>query len=97
MEYAAMGALDQYIETIEDIITVAHREAILQQICAGMEALADARLIHRDLALRNILVFAFSADDVSKTSVKVYLSLCAHCRCQCRGWGSSPRLKPLRT
>jgi serine/threonine protein kinase len=71
MEYAPMGALDQYIEDVEDTITVAHREAMLLQVCSGMEALADAHLIHRDLALRNILVFGYSADDVSKTSVKV--------------------------
>lgn len=44
---------------------------MLQQICSGMEALAAAGLIHRDLALRNVLVFGYDARDVSLTSVKV--------------------------
>lgn len=44
---------------------------ILQQVAAGMEALADKQLIHRDLALRNVLVFALNVDDAAVTSVKV--------------------------
>lgn len=70
-ELAPRGALDALLEEIEDSITPAHHVAILQQVCAGMEALANANLIHRDLALRNVLVFDYVADDVAKTSVKV--------------------------
>eukprot|EP00729_Bicosta_minor_P000512 gene512-15033_t len=36
-----------------------------------MQALAATGLIHRDLATRNILVFVFELDDVTKTVVKV--------------------------
>lgn len=91
MEYAPLGALSNLIEDIEDTITVAHRETMLQQICAGMEALAEAKLIHRDLALRNVLVFGYSDHDISKTSVKV--SICLVCGSRTRGtlhyWGDT--------
>ena len=40
---------------------------IVQQICLGMEALSNHRLIHKDLAARNCLV-------ASDLSVKVSLS-----------------------
>ena len=44
---------------------------MLQQTVAGMQALAAEGLIHRDLAIRNLLVFGFDAEDVKKTLVKV--------------------------
>ena len=44
---------------------------MLQQICAGMEALAEEGIVHRDLALRNVLLFVFDAADVGSLSVKV--------------------------
>ena len=45
--------------------------AMLRQICSGMEALAAEGIVHRDLALRNVLLFGFDADDVEKVVVKV--------------------------
>ena len=36
-----------------------------------MEALTDQKLIHRDLALRNVLVFSLNVADCAATSVKV--------------------------
>ena len=57
VEFAALGELHAKLEEIEDTITSAHRLAMLEQICARMEALAAGGLIHRDLALRNVLVF----------------------------------------
>jgi hypothetical protein len=44
---------------------------MLQQTVAGMQALASEGLFHRDLAIRNLLVFGFDPEDVSKTLVKV--------------------------
>ena len=52
-------------------IPVPTKLVILQQIVSGMEALTDQKLIHRDLALRNVLVFALDVDGVASTSVKV--------------------------
>lgn len=71
LEYATMGSLLDKMEEIEDSITLGHQIVMLQQIASGMEALASAALIHRDLALRNILLFNYDESDVSKTSVKV--------------------------
>ena len=59
------------LEDIEATLAPAHQLAIAQQICSGMEVLASHSLIHRDLALRNILLFAYDARNVSVTSVKV--------------------------
>jgi serine/threonine protein kinase len=71
MERAPMGSLDTRLDEFEETITPQHRLAMLQQVCAGMEALAEIKLIHRDLALRNILVFGYNPVDVTATSVKV--------------------------
>ena len=62
VEYAKLGSLDKVLEEHEDAMTPAHRLAMLQQMCAGMEALAETKLIHRDLALRNVLVFRYGRD-----------------------------------
>ena len=69
MEFAALGDMKIYLEEIEDSITVGHKIAILQQLCSGMEAVSAAGLIHRDLALRNVLVLLLSS-----------LCCCAHLR-----------------
>jgi serine/threonine protein kinase len=71
MELAPMGSLNQALESIEDAITPGHRVAMLQQVCSAMETLVTYKLIHRDLALRNVLLFGYDSADVSKTSVKV--------------------------
>ena len=41
------------------------------KVAAGMQALAVAKLIHRDLASRNALVFVWSVDDPTAVLVKV--------------------------
>ena len=41
------------------------------QICEGMQVIADEKLVHRDLALRNILVFGFSEQDPAQVNVKI--------------------------
>ena len=44
---------------------------VLRQVCEGMAALAIERLVHRDLALRNVLVFAYDRTNPRATLVKV--------------------------
>ena len=70
-EFAPMGSLDKAIEDVEDEITLQHKVAIMMQVASGMEALAGQKLIHRDLAMRNVLVFGLDMADVTATSVKV--------------------------
>ena len=76
MELAPRGSLDALMEDLadqgmEEALTAAHKLAMVQQICSGMEALEAEGILHRDLAARNVLVFGFDADDVSATSVKL--------------------------
>ena len=73
-EFAPLGDLESYIEDLDEdgvAISFEHKCAMLRQVSAGMQAVAGAGLIHRDVACRNILVFAFEAGDAAKTVVKV--------------------------
>jgi serine/threonine protein kinase len=49
MELAPMGSLDKRLEEFQETITPQHHLAMLQQVCAGMKALDEIKLIHRDL------------------------------------------------
>ena len=69
--FAPMGDLHTLLATIEDTITEAHQLTMAQQVCSGMEALSAKGLVHRDLASRNVLVFAYDEADPTITSVKV--------------------------
>ena len=69
-ELAVHGSLDLFLRAREDEVTLGHKISIVEQIAAGMEALANAGLTHCDLALRSVLVFAFDAAGGS-TRVKV--------------------------
>ena len=73
-EFAPRGDLHTVVLNMVDAtrsIPVPIKLAILQQITSGMEALAGQKLIHRDLALRNVLVFALDVNDIAATSVKI--------------------------
>ena len=73
-EFAAMGALDALVSDLEDdgaSIPFKHKVVVLTQVVSGMKALVDAGVIHRDLATRNVLVFGYDAEDITKTAVKV--------------------------
>eukprot|EP00041_Stephanoeca_diplocostata_P033490 m.1108009 g.1108009 ORF g.1108009 m.1108009 type:complete len:710 (-) comp24351_c0_seq3:2151-4280(-) len=70
-EFASMGSVKDALTNIALQLTPAHDLAMLQQICSGMEMLASEHLVHRDLALRNVLLFAFDRENVGVTSVKV--------------------------
>ena len=84
-EFAPMGSLADAMERIESQMTPAHQMAILQQIGSAMQALSEEKMVHRDLALRNVLLFSFIAADVTKTLVKVRL----------RHWHTNTSLPPL--
>jgi TPR repeat protein len=73
-ELAPEGSLSALMERLEDegtVIPPRHKHAMLQQVVSGLGALADAKVIHRDVAARNVLVFAFDPNDVARTLVKV--------------------------
>ena len=74
-EFAEFGSLvPGAFDLLEDRgwpVTPGHALAIMQQVCSGMEALASAGVVHRDLAGRNVLLFAFDPADAARTSAKV--------------------------
>lgn len=70
-ELAPHGSLDHFLEAHEGQVTLPHKLKMLEQICAGMIAIVTLKLIHRDLATRNILVFAFDANNPAATRVKI--------------------------
>lgn len=70
-EFAPMGSISDAMPRIEGDLSAAHELAITLQISSGMEMLSSEGLVHRDLALRNVLLFGFDKYDVSLTSVKV--------------------------
>lgn len=76
MEFAALGDVGSLIVTLDadeegTVIPFPHKLCMMQQVSSAMAALVAERLFHRDLAIRNILVFGFNIGDVSKTLVKV--------------------------
>lgn len=74
-EFAELGSVKDLMSRLESgsgqAVPSAHKLTILQQVVSGMTALTDAELIHRDLAIRNILVCGFDLEDVTRTLVKV--------------------------
>ena len=70
-ELAPLGSLADRMEEIQGQLTPGHVSAMRFQVCSGMEAIAAKGMVHGDLALRNLLLFVFDPEDVSKTSIKV--------------------------
>jgi serine/threonine protein kinase len=74
-ELAPMGSLSDLLERLDEEEGAAmppqHKIAVMQQVASGMSALAAEKMIHRDLAIRNVLVCAFDVADVNKTVCKV--------------------------
>ena len=61
-ELAPLGSLDRVLLKLEEDGTPATIDVQLEcamQVCDGMTHLAEMQIVHRDLALRNILAFQF--------------------------------------
>uniref|UniRef100_A0A061S910 Fibroblast growth factor receptor 1 n=1 Tax=Tetraselmis sp. GSL018 TaxID=582737 RepID=A0A061S910_9CHLO len=74
-EYAEHGDLKLVLGKLdEEEGRTACSRVLLQcamQVCEGMERITAEHLIHRNLALRNVLVFGFDADNPKAVRVKV--------------------------
>ena len=74
MEFAPQGSLDHVLNKAADDDTDVSKLVLMQvcmQVAEGMEHLHLYNIIHRDLALRNILVFLFDPHNWKRTLVKV--------------------------
>jgi len=63
LEYLEGGALDNYLES--NSISIKEKVALIKGICAGLQHLAKERVVHRDIAARNILLDAQKNPKVS--------------------------------
>lgn len=73
-ELASRGSLRDVINEYADDDVVIPASALLEialQVCTGMQNLCAQGFIHRDLAMRNVLVFSFHPKQPLKTIVKV--------------------------
>jgi serine/threonine protein kinase len=71
-EFAPSGSLDNVLEETEaEGTSSAVLVRMAMQVCEGMRQLVEEGLIHRDLALRNVLVFRFHPTDPKAVRVKV--------------------------
>lgn len=73
-ELAPKGSMAAVLERMEEgrqQLCFGVMMAVAHQICEGMEAVAAEGLIHRNLAIRNVLCFALDPADPALTDVKV--------------------------
>ena len=75
-EFAEFGSLSDVIGRMSDEgtlskLTMHHKIIMMAQICEGMKALSDAKVVHGDLAARNVLLFQYNPSCPGSTSVKV--------------------------
>ena len=89
-ELAVHGSLDLFLEAREAEVTLGHKTSMVEQIAAGMEALANAGLTHCDLATRNVLVFAFDAGSVRVKVTDFGLSVQRHYQTHAYGAEGAP-------
>ena len=69
MELAIKGSLDKYIRMKVNQILIEKMWHFSQQVARGMEYLHSKRIIHRDLACRNVLMI--NENQVSSKGVKL--------------------------
>jgi serine/threonine protein kinase len=73
-EFAELGSLDKVLTNLSEKREKASTEVLLRaalQVLEGMVWLRKEKILHRDLALRNLLVFSFDAQDPDKVLVKI--------------------------
>jgi serine/threonine protein kinase len=73
-EFAELGSLDKVLTNLSEKREKASTEVLLRaalQVLEGMVWLQKKKILHRDLALRNLLVFSFDAQDPDKVLVKI--------------------------
>ena len=68
-ELASFGSLDNLLEVHS--VSLAHKLSIIRQIASAMEALTMSDIVHCDLAIRNVLVFAFDESKPADVQVKI--------------------------
>ena len=69
-EFAPLGTVSDVLQHV-DTMPMVHVITILQQVCAGMEALSSMGFLYQDLALGNVLAFRYEPGDATATSVKL--------------------------
>jgi serine/threonine protein kinase len=73
-EFAELGSLDHVLNNLSEIHESATADVLLtaaMQVLDGMLQLQEHKIVHCDLALRNILVFRFDAPDCDQVHVKI--------------------------
>jgi len=73
-EFAPMGSLHKVLSDLEEDGRSAGDLVLMKcamQVCDGMLQLVEESLIHRDLALRNVLVFGFDPENARAVEVKI--------------------------
>lgn len=68
-ELAPFGSLDNLLEAHS--VSMAHKLSIIRQIASAMESLTMSDIVHCDLAIRNVLVFAFDESKPADVLVKI--------------------------
>jgi serine/threonine protein kinase len=73
-EFAELGSLDKVLTNLSEKRENARTEVLLRaalQVLEGMVWLQKKKILHRDLALRNLLVFSFDTQNADKVLVKI--------------------------
>jgi len=74
MEFAGLGSLDHVLEKVHDSghdVNDAVLLTIAMQACDGLNHLGLHKIVHRDIAIRNVLCFSFNHSDHKMVLVKV--------------------------
>ena len=69
-----MGSMNEVLSKLEDDGTPCTNEVLLEcamQVCDGMAHLAEIGIVHRDLALRNVLCFSFDRESRYEVRAKI--------------------------
>uniref|UniRef100_A0A061SIX9 Janus kinase 2 n=1 Tax=Tetraselmis sp. GSL018 TaxID=582737 RepID=A0A061SIX9_9CHLO len=73
-EFAPMGSLDKVLRNLFQQGHCVSCLVLMQcamQVCEGMQLMAENGLVHRNLALRNVLVFSFNSENQRDVNVKI--------------------------